>query len=167
MHKKYRIRHKILGTLQEKLSRFDMIAEVDPALIELTLSDLANIAKRPEKEILNQVDYLLLQKEVGITRIETGIKVLILESGSAAYFDSKYPDEGRKVFWNNLFEVTKTISNIILLIFAIITFITGILRSQQTAEDIRQLQQQVENLKRNQDPILEPAPVTGKSPRKQ
>lgn len=164
MQKKYRIRHAILGALQAKLSKFDLVAEVDEEEIQLTLNELTSITRYPQKEVLNQVDYLLMQKEVHISRIESGIKVLILELGSAAYFDSKYPQEGRKVFWNSLFDVAKTISTIVLLIFAVITFITGLLRSQRTEDDIRKLKEEVEVLKRNQLSNLAPASKALKSP---
>lgn len=161
MNKKYKVRHALLGALQARLSKFDYVSHLSQAQveqIEMTLEALSGVTGYPKTDLLNQADYLLLLKEVNISRERSDIRLLILAPGSVAYFDSKYLQEGRKAFWNNLFDIAKTISTIVLLIFAVITFITGILRSQHTEEDIRQLKQEVENLKHNQlsSPLLTP-----------
>jgi uncharacterized BrkB/YihY/UPF0761 family membrane protein len=171
MDKKYKVRHALLGALQARLSKFGDVSHLSRKEIQhlqMTPEAVSSVTGYLKTDLINQADYLLLLEEVSIYRTGSNIEMSILAPGSVAYFDSKYLQEGRKVFWSNLFDVAKTISTVVLLIFAVITFITGILRSQRTEEDIRGLKQEVETLKHNQlsRPLLKPRPASAPIVRK-
>jgi hypothetical protein len=145
--RKYLVRHKILETLQERLSQFDGQEHLNIEKVELTLQELSRASDLIEKEILEQIDFLNEIQELDCNWRQGVQNFLVLKKGTIAYFDRKYLYEGRKEFWNDTYDIIKTVSAVMLLVIAVITFVMNLIDTRQNKKDINNLKTELKQLK--------------------
>jgi hypothetical protein len=137
--RKYLVRHKILETLQERLSQFDGQEDLNIEEIELTLQELSHASHVSEKEILEQTDFLNEIEEIDCYWKQRVQYFLILKKGTIAYFERKYLNEGRKEFWNDTYDIIKTVSAVMLLVIAVFTFFMNLIDIRKNNKDIEKI----------------------------
>jgi hypothetical protein len=147
MKKKYLIRHKILQTLQEKLSEFDGKQKVQSDEIELSTKEISLKANLSEKDILAQIDYLSSRDEIHLERDKGVVNLYITRQGTVSFSDKSYLEEGKKEFWNSNYDVLKTVSTVILLLIALITFAINIFNTKKNKSEIEKMQIQIDNIR--------------------
>lgn len=145
--RKYLVRHKILETLQERLSQFDGQEHLSIEKIELTLQELSSASHFSEKQILEQIDFLNEIQELDCNWRQGVQYFLVLKKGTIAYFDRKYLYEGRKEFWNDTYDIIKTVSAVMLLVIAVITFVMNLIDTRRNKKDIDNLKIEFKHLK--------------------
>jgi len=149
INEKYRIRHKILDALQSKLSQFDEKEKVTEEQIELSLEEISQYSKVPTDKIQKNTDFLSQIGEINSHWIKGKLKFVIVKNGTISYYDKKHIREGRKEFWNNTYDIVKTISAVILVGIAIITFIINIIDTRQNKKDINDIKSELLQIKGN------------------
>jgi len=142
MKKKHLVRQKILESLQSKLSIYD--GQEHLGNIELTLKELANVSNLTEEQVLQQVDYLSEIQEINISWSQGVQSFIILKNGTISFFDKKHLYKGRKEFWNDTYDVIKTLSAAILLIIAVTTFVMNIFDTRQNRKDIETIKAELQ-----------------------
>jgi len=147
INRKYKNRHLFLEALQlylEKNDRPDAYALED---FSLTFPKLVELSNLTEKEIYGQIDYLEKEGEINIEHTKDySTFYFISKNGTIAYYDKKYLNLGKKEFLNDLYDIIKNISAIILLVITIISFIINFLDTQKNKEEIEQIKVKVEKL---------------------
>lgn len=150
INRKYKNRHLFLKALQlylEKNDRPDAYALED---FSLTFPKLVELSNLTEKEIYGQIDYLENEGEINIEHTEDySAFYFISKNGTIAYYDKKYLNLGKKEFLNDLYDIIKNISAIILLVIAIISFIINFLDTQKNKKEIEQIKVKVEKLSKS------------------
>lgn len=136
---KYRRRHRLLKIFYNKFFEGDSPnADVfDTCLTFYELEELTNLSK---EMLIKEIDYLIEAKEINSEDIDHTLLYFITLKGRSVYHDRKYIYSGKKEFWNDSYDIIKTLSAVILLIIAIFTFI-------QNSIDIKQNKQEIEKLK--------------------
>ncbi|MDB5250682.1 MAG: hypothetical protein JWQ40_5076 [Segetibacter sp.] len=145
--RKYYVRHKILGVLQDNLSRFDAQEHVNIQDIKLTLQELVTASHLNEEEIIQEMNYLN-----GIEEIEwiwqSGVQsFIILRKGTISYFDRHLLYEGRKEVLNDINDYLKNIATTILLAIAGCTFIFNLIDTRQNQKNIYKMESELRQLK--------------------
>lgn len=146
---KYLIRHKILEALQNKLSEFDHKKNINANQIELSIEDISHWTKIPISKIRENIEYLYEKNEIYLHWIKGNILLKIIRNGTISYFDKKHIQEGKKVFWSNIYERFKTISTIILVIIALVTFLFNIIDTRKNKNEIEKIKQEINQIKNN------------------
>jgi len=140
LKKKYCDRHRVLKALQEKQEegwRPDSIGSED---IELSGSEIAELARLREKDVWAQIDFLAFEKEIVVhEKNDFSIYYFICQKGTVSYYDRKYIYTGRKELLNDIYDWMKTVSTIVLLIIATITFILNIISTKNNTKEIQKL----------------------------
>jgi len=147
INSKFRHRHKILGTLQERLDS-ENHPNAMPEDIELTFSTLVDKSGLSESEVLKQIDYLRSEEEIDINeRNNYSMSYVILRKGTVAYFDDKYLRLGWKNFLENVYDIVKIISAIVLLAIATSTYISNIIDTKKNKKEIQKMQDDIKAIK--------------------
>jgi hypothetical protein len=144
MNKKYRIRHAILSVLHEKGTK--NFEHPDIEQLEMTAEEVANSTGYSVDEIKAQLDVLHLAEEIDINWRERVMKLLCVVKGSAALHDEKYLTQGRQEFWNDTYDVVKTVSAIILVSIALGTFILNVVSTRENTRLIEDLNARVDSI---------------------
>ncbi|NCT93124.1 MAG: hypothetical protein GXC72_01765 [Chitinophagaceae bacterium] len=136
---KYRIRHNLLGLFYDKYFEGNS-PNADVYDTSLTFSQLEEISGLSTEKLIKTIDYLKEAEELYVEEMDYIDLYLITLKGRAAYHDEKYLYNGKKAFLNDTYDVIKTLSAIVLLVIAIITFI-------QNSIDIKKNKKEIESLK--------------------
>lgn len=145
--KKYQHRHKILKALQNYRQLKEHPNMVDSIDIELSFSDIVERTGLTETEVFQQLDYLYREDEVFINIQDFTTKYFITRNGSISYYDNKYISIGRKELITNTFDITKTLSTIILLIISVYTFLYNLNVTRDNKYEINNLKLEIQQLK--------------------
>lgn len=145
--KKYQHRHKILKALQNYRQLKEHPNMVDSIDIELSFSDIVERTGLTETEVFQQLDYLYREDGVFINIQDFTTKYFITRNGSISYYDNKYISIGRKELITNTFDITKTLSTIILLIISVYTFLYNLNVTRDNKYEINNLKLEIQQLK--------------------
>ena len=145
--KKYRNRHLILKTLQDRRQEGSGPNMLDISEVALTFTELVKESQLTESEVVEQIHYLKNENEVIEEEIINDYYYFISQAGTASYYDHKYLTRGRKEFWENTYDVLKNLSTIILLLIAIITFAGNWISSKENSVEIKALKTEMRQLK--------------------
>lgn len=148
--KKYRIRHAILKTLEHhrtNAKRNDLTDWMEEAL---DFSELVAKSHLTEQDVSEQLYYLINEKEIFDEELRPlDIIYRISSTGIAAFYDKKYLNIGMREFLNNSYDILKNISTAVLLIFAIVTFVSNYLETKKNKNEIELLKNEIKDLKRS------------------
>ena len=145
IRKKHRVRHKILKTLQNHyLSTWGPYLEEQD--IALSLSKLVDLSKLSENDVYEQLSYLKVEKEINYLEINHSSFYIISEAGKVALYDKKHLYNGRKMLYDEVYDIVKNISAICLLIIAVTTFISNMVETKNNSKEIKILKNEIEAL---------------------
>lgn len=147
INRNYRIRHKILKSLQEKLNLIGNNEYLNIEEIELSLNEVSRNTGISELKIGENTDFLSEINEINQEWINGERRMSITRKGTISYFNKNHINNGKKEFWNNAYDIVKTISAIILLCIALITFINNIIDTRQNKNEINKLKTELEQVK--------------------
>jgi hypothetical protein len=145
--KKYRNRHLILKTLQDRRQEGEGPNRLDISEVALTFSELVEKCRLTESELVEQIHYLKNTDEVIEEEIINDFYYFISQAGTAAYYDNKYLNKGKKELLENTYDVLKNLSTIILLLIAIITFTGNWISSKDNKSEIDTLKFELKQIK--------------------
>ena len=147
MNKKYRNRHLILKTLQDRRQEGEGPNMLDMSEIALTFSELVEKSRLTDSELVEQIHYLKNADEVIEEEIINDFYYFISQAGTAAYYDKKYLNKGKKELLENTYDVLKNLSTIVLLLIAIITFTGNWVSSKDNKSEIDTLKFELKQIK--------------------
>ena len=147
--KKYSNRHQILKVLQEYFESKDRADLNDSKEVELTFTEIVKKSNLSENEVRQQLDYLQKEDELCINNINFSTYYFILRNGTISYHDKKYLNIGKKEFFSNTYDIIKTLSAIILLIIAVVTFINNLSETKTNKKQIEILKTEINDMKYN------------------
>ncbi len=147
MKSKYLNRHKILKTLYKKRIKEESPNTINTVELSLTFSQIAINSNLPEAKIIEQIEFLINEKEISKIEESFDTYYFITDKGSISYHDEKYLDNGEKEFWTTSYDIIKTISTLVLLIMAVIVFILNFLDTKQNKKDIDVIKTELQNIK--------------------
>jgi len=147
INRKYSNRHRILGALQKKMNESYRPDAIDSNEFELSWNELAEASGLSDKQIQEQIDFLILAEEVKDNEVNFNSCYMIRRKGTTSFYDRKYLDIGRKEFKDNLYDVLKLLSGVVLLLIAVISFARNILVTEKNNREIEQLKNDVSVLK--------------------
>lgn len=139
IEEKYKIRHKILEALQTRNSQLKGNGNPQIEEIELTLEEMSDQLNIPIESIHKNTGYLSEIGEIYLNRDKDQLKFCITKKGIISFYDKTHIIKGRKEFWNNTYDIVKTISAIIFLIIALFTVILNIIDTRQNKREIDSL----------------------------
>lgn len=143
IRKKHRVRHQILKTLQDHyLSKWS--PDLEEQDIALSISKLVDLSKLSENDVHEQLYYLKREKEINYLEINHSSFYIISEAGKVALYDKKHLYNGRKMLYDEVYDIVKNISAICLLIIAVTTFIDNRVETQKNTKEIKILQNEIE-----------------------
>lgn len=145
MEEKFKIRHAILKSLNDKKSQGYRPDMVDISEVARTWSGLVETTDYSESSIMEQIDYLENQNDIYIQEEDQFVFYYAITSrGMASYYDKKYIDEGKKRYREKYHEVIRNWSLTILLILAIITFAINAYTTIKRNSEIQNLENKLE-----------------------
>jgi hypothetical protein len=144
---KYINRHKILGTLYNKYSQDYSPNIIDIKEISLTFGELVTHSKLAEYQVQEQIDFLCDANEISSNEENFTDYYSIPRKGIISYKDEKYLYTGRKEFWNDTYDIVKTISTIILLIIGLATFVLNLIETKQNKNEINNIKMELHNMR--------------------
>jgi len=147
INRKYTNRHRILGALQKKMNESYRSDVIDSSEFELSWNELAENSGLSDKQIQEQIDFLLLAEEINDNEVNFNSCYMIRQKGTTSFHDKKYLNTGRKEFKDDLYDVLKLLSGVVLLLIAVIGFARNILVTEKNNSEIEQLKKEVLALK--------------------
>ncbi|KQO22668.1 hypothetical protein ASF10_09885 [Flavobacterium sp. Leaf82] len=148
MQKRFKIRHEILKKLFEKNQLGNSPNASHISDIALTWTQLIKVENLSENEILEQIYYLKNQNEVKEKEDDNfEYYYWISNIGIDSFYNYKYLNEGKKESRENYFNKVRNWSITILLIIAVVTFLTNIFVKIKNNSDLENLQNEVNKLK--------------------
>lgn len=146
---KFTNRHKILKTLHQRKKEKWSPATTDVRDIGLSYYQLTTTPRHKGKQINKEIQYLINEKEIIEEEIQyDDYYYCISNSGTASYYDRKYITKGKKEYRENIYDILKNISTLLLLIMAVITFIGNWISNSKNKceiENIKTELKQIEN----------------------
>ncbi|WP_456314891.1 hypothetical protein [Pseudomonas shirazensis] len=148
-YKKYKDRHRILETLQNKYNQNYSPDIISNKELSLSFYELVNQSKLTENEIIEQLDFLSQESEINVVEEENfNFYYIIKRNGSASYYDKKYLNIRKNEFKNDTYDFLKIISTLILLLLiAIITFCINIIDTRKNKKEIEELKKEIQQIK--------------------
>jgi hypothetical protein len=143
---KYIIRHKILGTLRLQAIPYDQTSELSVYDLQVTMKELSKTSKIPEFKIIEQIDYLLLLKEVECQWIDNEARYLLETKGQVAFYDNKYLDEGKRFRFEWFKERITLTSIIIAILISSITFISNLIDTHKNTKGIEDINTRIKSI---------------------
>jgi len=145
---KYTSRHELLETLQKRKDEKWAPDNIDVRDTALEFHELAENSGLKETDVLQQIRYLINEKEIYETEFEySRWYYSISDAGTAAYHDQKHLAKGRKEYLDNIYDVLKNVSTFILLLLAVITFIGNWISNSRKNQEIENIKIELKNLK--------------------
>ena len=92
MKSKYLNRHKILKTLYKKRIKEESPNTINTVELSLTFSQIAINSNLPEAKIIEQIEFLINEKEISKIEESFDTYYFITDKGSISYHDEKYLD---------------------------------------------------------------------------
>ena len=120
---------------------------IDSSEFELSWNELTEAAGLSDKQIQEQIDFLLLAEEINANEVNFNSCYMILQKGTTSFFDKKYLSIGRKEFKDDIYDVLKLLSGVVLLLIAVISFARNVLVTERNNREIEQLKNEVRALK--------------------
>lgn len=151
--RKFRNRHKILEALQIQYNK-NHLPDALSVDMELSWGKLTEACGLNDKEVLEQIDFLLISDEIYNNEIDYNSSYLILQKGTTAFYDKKYPNMGIKEFKDDLYDILKLVSGFVLLLITIITFTKNIMTTERNSREIQNLKMDVQNLKSSMPKVV-------------
>lgn len=145
--RKFVIRHKILQALQICYNQRYRPDSVDSREFELSWPQLKEATGLNDEDILEQIDVLLTNDEVYNNEEDFNSSYLILQKGTIAFYDKKYLNLGIKEFKDDLYDIVKLVSAVVLLVIAVISFVRNIINTEKNSRDIEELKREILLLK--------------------
>ncbi|MNP98420.1 hypothetical protein D3C85_110380 [compost metagenome] len=146
IRKKYINRHRILETLQSHYEEH-WNPNCDEIDISLSFTGLTKHSKLSEQEVREQLPYLKSEKEIDYFEIEYSSYYIISDNGKVNLYDKKHYYVGRKMFYEEIYDMVKNISAILLLIIAIITFANNLIDTKNNKKELENLKTEIKNIK--------------------
>lgn len=147
-YKKYKNRHTILGTLQNKYNQNYTPNIISNKELSLNFNELVNQSKLTENEIIEQLDFLSQESEINVVEEENfNFYYIIRRTGSASFHDKKYLNIRKKEFTNDIYDFLKITSTFILLLIAITTFTINIIDTRKNKKEIEELKKEFQQIK--------------------
>lgn len=143
--KNFKARHQLLGILFEHDIKQPHTSDLKAKSIHF--NDIA--AKLPQYDrhfLIDNLDFLRAADEIYCSMQFDNSVFAIYSSGSHAYRDKKYIRDGYRDQFNYIYDIAKTVSVIILLLFAIWTFIKNNYQTESNKKDIEQLRKELQDL---------------------
>lgn len=143
--KNFKARHQLLGILFEHDIKQPHTSNLKTKSIHF--NDIA--AKLPQYDrhfLIDNLDYLRAADEIYCSMQFDNSVFAIYSAGSHAYRDKKYIRDGYRDQFNYIYDIAKTVSVIILLLFAIWTFIKNIYQTESNKKDIEQIRKELQDL---------------------
>ncbi|MNY01200.1 hypothetical protein D3C86_1337210 [compost metagenome] len=100
-----------------------------------------------EQEVREQLPYLKSEKEIDYFEIEYSSYYIISDNGKVNLYDKKHYYVGRKMFYEEIYDMVKNISAILLLIIAIITFANNLIDTKNNKKELENLKTEIKNIK--------------------
>jgi hypothetical protein len=147
--KKYRNRHIILKTLEDYRVNNARLDSTDWMELSLDFSELVAKSNLTGQEVIEQLQYLINENEVHEEELRPLDYVYIITKiGTAVYYDKKYLNIGMRQFLNDCYDVLKNLSTAILLIFAVVSFMTNNIEIKKNKVEIESLKNEIKKLKK-------------------
>lgn len=152
-HYKYLVRHKILEYLYNYAQEHDF--KENNWSDKPTITKISQDINIDRNKIIDNI-YFLYHKENEVICNEKGEKsnYFINLEGILSYKDEKYKIIRRKEIINDIFDTSKTISVIVLLITSVLTFIITQIVNNKNKQEFKLLEQQIELQEKKIDFIL-------------
>lgn len=148
INKKYSSRHQLLKTLQERKDEKWAPDNIDIRDTALEFDKLIENSGLPETDVIQQIRYLINEKEINETEFEYSRCYYSLSgSGTASFHDRKHLSKGRKEYLDNMYDVLKNVSTFILLLLAVITFIGNWISNSKKNQEIENIKIELKHLK--------------------
>jgi hypothetical protein len=148
IRKKHIHRHRILKALQEYYDNHWMpdLGDVD---VSLSFSELVEICKLSEKQVREQLPFLQRENEVGYLEINYSSYYYISNEGTISLYDKKHYSVGTKMFLEEIYDMVKNVSAILLLLIAMITFTINLIDTKNNKKEIQTLKTEIERIKKS------------------
>lgn len=144
--KKYINRHRILETLQIYHNEH-WSPDCDEIDISLSFTELIKHSRLNEQEVREQLPYLKHEKEINYFEIDYSSYYAISKKGTVDLYDKKHYNFGRKMFNEEIYDMLKNISTILLLIIALITFVNNLIDTKNNKKELENLKTEIKNIK--------------------
>ncbi len=147
INRKHQICHKILHTLSKYNDDNHSPGVIDAKEFSLLFSELVERSNLNENDVSYQLDYVIYEQEVFTFEQDFNDYYYITQKGKIAYNDKKHLTIGRREFWNDTYDIIKTISAIVILIIAVITFINNLIETKENKKEIKSVKIELQKLK--------------------
>jgi len=148
INQKHTSRHQLLKTLQKRKDEKWHPNNIDIRDTALEYHKLAEKSGLQEDDLIQQIRYLVNEKEINETEFEySRYYYSISDAGAAAYHDKKHLNKGRKEYLDNIYDVLKNVSTFILLLMAVITFIGNWVSNSRKNQEIENIKIELKHLK--------------------
>lgn len=145
--KKYRNRHKLLQILFTFYNSKYSPDIVDLEPVSLLFSDIVEKSDLNEDEVSAQIEYLKNEGEIKSFERDFSEYYYITQKGRIGLTDKKYLTTGKREFWNDNYDIIKTISAILLLILAFISFVFNLLETKENKKAIKNIKIELQRIK--------------------
>jgi hypothetical protein len=140
IHKSFRTRHKILKTL------YDDQEKANDCFKRVSSKDISDCSKIPLDQLHFYHELLKQNDEIDCCEQDGLHQMYIKEQGRYSYLDEKYLKEGRKLYWDKIYDPLK----VILPLITICISVFAIYINSTTSQKLKGLQDQIEALKSQQ-----------------